>query len=142
MNVGNILARKGTQPVTLTESATVADALAMLYQHNIGALIVVEVSGTVTGIISERDIVRRLHDTGIEVLRHPVAACMTAKPFHCTPDASVAEVMQTMTTRRVRHMPVLLKGRLIGVISIGDVVKRKIEEAEDEAEAMRQYIAS
>lgn len=142
MNVGNILTRKGTQPVTVTESANVADALALLYQHNIGALIVVEGSGTVTGIISERDIVRRLHDTGTEVLHHPVAACMTARPFHCTPEATVTDVMATMTTRRIRHMPVLDKGQLIGVISIGDVVKRKIEEAEDEAEALREYIAS
>lgn len=142
MNVGNILTKKGAQPVTLTESASVADALALLYQHNIGALIVVERSGAVTGIISERDIVRRLHDTGTEVLNHPVAACMTAKPFHCTPQATVADVMQTMTTKRVRHMPVLEQGRLVGVISIGDVVKRKIEEAEEEAEALREYIAS
>lgn len=142
MNVGSILQRKGAQPVTLTEGASVADALALLYQHNIGALIVVDGSSAVTGIISERDIVRRLHDTGTEVLHHPVAACMTAKPFDCSPDASVADVMETMTNRRVRHMPVLDMGRLIGVISIGDVVKHKIEEAEEEAAALREYIAS
>lgn len=142
MNVGHMLTRKGAQPITLTEDKTVSEALALLYQHNIGALIVVDRSGAVTGIISERDIVRRLHDTGTEVMHHPVAACMTAKPFHCVPESTVAEVMQIMTHRRIRHMPVLDKGRLVGVISIGDVVKRKIEEAEGEAEALREYISS
>lgn len=143
MNVGNILSAKNTQPVTLIETSNIAEALAILYQHNIGALIVTDNIGQVSGIVSERDIVRRLHDTGTDVLNHPVAACMTANPFHCTPEATVAEVMQVMTHRRVRHMPVIgANGKLVGVISIGDVVKRKIEEAEEETEALREYIAS
>lgn len=142
MNVSNILSAKGGNPITLRETAKVTDALATLYQNNIGALIVVDSAGNVSGILSERDIVRRLHDTGTEILEHPVTACMTGNPFHCTPDSSVDEVMQTMTNRRIRHMPVLTGGRLVGVISIGDVVKRKIEQTQEEAEALREYIAS
>ena len=142
MIVENILKAKGGNVFTVDETARVADAVAILNSENIGVVIIVDSDGAPTGILSERDIIRRLTSDTASVLLSPVVKCMTPKPVTCAPDTSVDEVMQTMSARRIRHLPVVESGKLIGLISIGDVVKRKIAQAEEEAAALRDYIAS
>jgi len=142
MIVGNILKAKGGSVVTLDRDQTIAGAIELLNRHNIGALVVVDQNGAVTGILSERDIVRRLQDAHEHLLAKRVGDCMTPNPVTCTPQSTIDELMGIMTTRRIRHMPVVENGVLVGVMSIGDVVKRKIEEAEADAEKLREYIAS
>ena len=140
MNVAKILETKGGNVVTVSAGASIADAIDLLNRHNIGALVAVDDAGRVAGILSERDIVRRLRSAPT-LLGQQVTAIMTPKPVTCTRDDSVDDVMQMMTGRHFRHMPVVEDGRLIGVISIGDVVKTKIEVTEGEAAALREYIA-
>ena len=140
MNVAKILEAKGGNVVTVSAEASVADAVDLLNRHNIGALIAVDDAGHVAGILSERDIVRRMRSAPT-LLGQQVASIMTPKPVTCTRNDSVDDVMQMMTGRHFRHMPVVEDGRLIGVISIGDVVKTKIEVTEGEAAALREYIA-
>ena len=140
MNVENILKRKGTEVATIAPGATVAEALARLKEHNVGALIVSADRRTVAGILSERDIVRRLADDGAKLLDSPVSTVMTKNVHTCRPDDSIAELMTQMTVRRIRHLPVVVSGRLVGIVSIGDVVKDRVEEVEQEAQALREYI--
>jgi CBS domain-containing protein len=142
MKVVNILQTKGAEVFAVTDSDTVAAAVALLAEKNIGAVVVKDSSGGVAGIFSERDVVRRLRSDGPGVLNASVGSCMTKKPFMCRPDDSVDELMGVMTTKRVRHLPVVDGGRLVGLVSIGDVVKRKIDEAEREAQALKEYISS
>lgn len=142
MNVARILQTKGGAVHTISASAKISDAVEMLNRNNIGALIVSGQGGEVTGILSERDIVRRLHGFAGAVLLQSVSACMTPNPVTCTREHSIDEVMQLMTKKRIRHLPVVEDGKLLGLISIGDVVKRKIEITEEEAAALREYIAS
>jgi|SRR5690606_2809814 len=141
MFVDSILRTKGSAVHTLSEAATLADAVAALNSHNIGALVITAATGAVTGILSERDIVRRLGTDPATTLAQPVTACMTPDPVTCTSTTSVEEIMERMTRRRIRHVPVVDEGALVGIVSIGDVVKSKIEQVETEAEAMRDYIA-
>ena len=142
MLVQNILDAKGGSILTVPSDARVADAVAVLNQHRIGAVVVVAADGTVAGILSERDVVRRLADDPTRLLASPVTACMTERVFTCERSTSVAALMEQMTQRRVRHIPVLENGRLVGIVSIGDIVKGKIEEAEREAAELRDYIAA
>ncbi len=142
MFVDTILQTKGIVVHTLPETATLADAVAMLNTHNIGAIVVTDSASTIVGILSERDIVRRLGKSPDGVLALTVGACMTRGVITCSRDTKLDEVMERMTSKRIRHMPVADNGKLVGIISIGDVVKRKIEEAEHEAEVLREYIAS
>ena len=142
MLVETILQTKGTTVHTLPRNGTLADAVAMLNARNIGALVVTEDDGRIVGILSERDIVRRLGDGQAAALALPIADCMSRDVFTCTRETPISEVMEQMTRRRIRHMPVVENGRMVGIVSIGDVVKRKIEETEQEAEALREYIAS
>jgi CBS domain-containing protein len=142
MLVDTILQTKGAAVYTLPESATLADAVGALNAHNIGALVVVDAGGAIAGILSERDIVRRLGEDVSGALARGVAECMTRGVITCTRDTDIAEVMERMTSLRIRHMPVTENGKLAGIVSIGDVVKRKIEEAEHEAEVLKEYIAS
>ena len=142
MKVEMILQSKGADVYSVRDDDTVSDAVSVLNGRNVGALIVKNAEGEVSGIISERDIVRRLGRDGPGVLAQRVSACMTANPYTCDPEQTIDEVMQEMTSKRIRHMPVVSGGSLIGVISIGDVVKRKIELTEQEADALKQYIAS
>lgn len=143
MNVSKILEDKGNSVVTVSADAQVSDAIELLNRHNIGALVAVDAKDRVAGILSERDIVRRLRTGGAAtLLSQAVSAIMTPKPISCTRDDSVDDVMQMMTGRHFRHMPVIENDTLIGVISIGDVVKTKIEVTEGEAAALREYIAS
>lgn len=142
MQVETILQSKGHTVQTVPIDAAVSDAIATLNTHRIGAVVVVDAKGRVAGILSERDIVRRLSGDPMKLLSSPVSAVMTPKVITTDSRASVSDLMELMTRHRVRHLPVVEGGELVGIVSIGDVVKRKIEEAEHEANALREYIAS
>jgi CBS domain-containing protein len=142
MQVQNILQSKGTAVHSVPDNARVRDAVGALNKHNIGAVLVVDAEGRLAGIISERDIVRLLGRDATGALGRPVSECMTASVVTCTRDTPIATLMEQMTRLRIRHMPVVEDGDIKGVVSIGDVVKRKIEEAEQEALALREYIAT
>lgn len=142
MHVETILQTKGAVVHTVPDAATLAEAVAVLNHHDIGALVVTDGGGTVVGILSERDIVRRLGADPGGALEAGVAECMTRTVHTCTRTTTIAEVMEAMTRRRIRHMPVIEAEELLGIVSIGDVVKLKIEETEQEAAALRDYIAS
>jgi CBS domain-containing protein len=142
MLVDAILQTKGSAVYTLPDTATLADAIAMLNAHNIGAIVVASSDGVISGILSERDIVRQLGKDATSVLATGVSAIMTRGVVTCQRDTPLDDVMERMTSRRIRHIPVTEDDRLIGIISIGDVVKRKIEEAEHEAAVLKEYIAS
>lgn len=142
MKVDAILASKGGGAVTIPDTASVKEAVETLGDKNIGAVLVCGRDGELSGILSERDVVRRLRHEGPAVLNANVKACMTPKPYTCEPSMSLDDVLSEMTEKRIRHLPVIDGGKLVGVISIGDVVKRKIETAEQEAAALKEYIAS
>ena len=142
MLVENILQTKGVVVHTLPETSTLSDAVAMLNRHNIGAVVITNASGVINGILSERDIVRRLGENPTDALSLSIADCMVRGVVTGTPQTSIDEVMERMTTLRIRHMPIVDGAALVGIVSIGDVVKSKIEAAEQEASALRDYIAS
>jgi CBS domain-containing protein len=142
MYVENILHTKGGNVFTISATASVAELVAILAAHNIGAVVVLAADGKVSGIISERDVVRHLARSAEGLLALEVQALMTKSPITCRRTDTIDDVMAKMTERRFRHLPVVEDGELVGIVSIGDVVKRKIEEAEQEAGALREYIAS
>ena len=140
MSIGSILA--GKRPVVSVTSATpVRDIVTLLHDHRIGAVLVVD-GDSISGIVSERDIVAELHRLGAAVLDVAAAVVMTTPVLTVPPGASLAAAMATMTNRRVRHLPVVADGELLGLVSIGDLVKRRIEEAEHEATALKDYITT
>ena len=141
MQVDNILQTKGLPSSPSTAGAPLSEAVRLLNTHKIGAVVVVDAKGQVAGILSERDIVRRLDDDPVKLLASPVRNAMTAKVITTTSAASVSDLMEQMTRYRIRHIPIVDGGKLVGIVSIGDVVKRKIEEAEQEALALKEYIA-
>ncbi len=140
MNVKTILAVKGGDVISIEPTATLAAAARLLAKHRIGAVVIKGAGGRLAGILSERDIVRALAEQGADALDHPVGQVMTREVETCSEDDTVADIMERMTTRKFRHLPVLAKGKLIGLVSIGDVVKQRVEEIEGETEAMRDYI--
>jgi CBS domain-containing protein len=141
MQVETILQSKGREVVTVTAGSTIAEAVDLLNSKRIGAVVVVD-GRRVVGILSERDVVRHLgHDWGALSSR-PVSEVMTQTVVTISRFATVTDVMERMTEKRIRHMPVVENGDLVGIVSIGDVVKRKIEETEQEATALKEYIAS
>lgn len=142
MLVENILQTKGVIVHTLPETGTLADAVEALNRHNIGALVITNSANAIIGILSERDIVRRIGRDPAGALNLSIADCMVRGVVTSTRDTSVDDVMERMTNFRIRHMPIVDGERLIGIVSIGDVVKSKIEAAEQEANALREYIAS
>ena len=137
----DVLRVKGDEVFTIAPDATVAELLAELADRNVGALIVCREGGTVDGIVSERDVVRRLHDRGTAVLEVPVSEIMTTTVTTCSEQDAVDELMRLMTDRRIRHVPVIRDGQLVGLISIGDVVKNRIGELEHERQNLIGYIA-
>jgi CBS domain-containing protein len=141
MTIQAILANKGREVATVGPEATLAEAIATLGEKRIGALPVVE-GGEVRGIISERDVIYCLRDRGADVLHWPVSRVMSAPAITVEPATPVLSALATMTQRRVRHLPVLDRGELAGIVSIGDLVKHRMERIEEEAEAMRAYIQS
>lgn len=140
MSVARILADKGATVETVSPNRTVDEAIHMLAEKRIGALIVSDSAGRVIGILSERDVMRALARDGASAVDQPLSRYMTAKVVTCTRRASIEDVMETMTEGRFRHLPVVEDGRLVGVVSIGDVVKHRIAAVEAEHKAMRDYI--
>lgn len=139
MRIADVLRSKGSAVATITETTTVTGLLAELATHNIGAMVVVGQDGVV-GMVSERDVVRRLHERGAELLRCPVSEIMTSVVVTCTPADPVDDLSALMTNNRVRHVPVLDNGRLAGIVSIGDVVKNRMEQLQTEQEQLQAYI--
>ena len=142
MTVKAILEEKGRNVVTLTSAETIESAVRTLAQYRIGALVVTSGNGRIEGILSERDIVSVIAEHGAAALKKPLSTAMTAKVKTCSESATVNEVMEIMTRSRFRHLPVEKNGVLAGIISIGDVVKRRIQDIEKEAEEIKQYIAT
>ena len=142
MAVAHILRQKGTSVVTVEPGDSVQTIVDMLARHRIGAVVVVDRAGGIAGIVSERDVVRAMVGDAASVVGKTAADIMTAKVRTCTPHDSEAELMQMMTESRIRHLPVIANGRVAGMISIGDVVKLRIESMEAEADQMKTYIAS
>ncbi|NRQ33981.1 CBS domain-containing protein [Nonomuraea sp. NN258] len=140
MLIGTILRGKGSGVTTVTPDATVRELLAQLAEHNIGAVVVSADGATIDGIVSERDVVRRLHDRGAAILDEPVSSIMTVEVRTVGPGDRVDELRKTMTQHRFRHMPVTENGRLVGIVSIGDVVKSAIEELETEKASLVDYL--
>jgi CBS domain-containing protein len=148
MRITDILRHKGSAVVTIPADGTIRELLALLADHDIGALVVVDGdptagpdAGSVVGIVTERDVVRRLNQDGDTLLDAEVGAIMTTDVLACRPDDDVDRLAQTMTERRVRHMPVMDHGRLAGLVSIGDVVKSRIEQLEHDRGALEHYIS-
>jgi CBS domain-containing protein len=142
MNVKTILAAKGGDIVCIEPTADLAAAAKLLNARRIGAVVIRGAGGRLAGILSERDIVRALSEHGPAALPLPVAQVMTRNVETCGEDETVAGIMERMTAGKFRHMPVMSNGKLVGLISIGDVVKERVEECERESEAMRDYIRS
>ncbi|MCL8380737.1 MULTISPECIES: CBS domain-containing protein [Xanthobacter] len=142
MSVTVILSRKGNDIVTLSPDATLGDAVASLARNRIGAIVVTNGDMGVEGIISERDVVRLIGERGVDVLAEPLAGLMTKAVVTCAPDETVPQIMERMTRGRFRHVPVVSGGKVVGIISIGDVVKYRVEEMERESAQLRDYIMS
>jgi CBS domain-containing protein len=139
MRIADVLRNKGAAVATIAPETSVTELIAGLAEHNIGAMVVVGPEGLV-GIVSERDVVRKLHEQGPELLERPVSDIMTTLVATCTPRDSINSLSALMTTNRVRHIPVLDNGRLAGIVSIGDVVKTRMEELEAEQQQLQAYI--
>ena len=140
MRIGEVLkAKPSHEVITIGADAGVRELIARLAEHNVGALIVSSDGVTVEGIVSERDVVRHLHSDGT-VINNTVQAIMTAVVQTCDQDTQVDELMKTMTERRVRHVPVVEDGHLVGIISIGDVVKHRIDQLEFERDQLDSYV--
>ena len=140
MNVISILRQKGRAVTTASPNATLLEVANKLAAKRIGAIVVIGAGGEVAGIISERDIIRALATSGAECLTRPVAETMTKQVVTCQETDTLNELMAMMTERRFRHLPVVTDGALVGIVSIGDVVKHHVAEVEMEATAMRDYI--
>ena len=140
MRIADILNHKGTSCVTIPPDATVRVLIAMLQKYNIGATVVSGDGSTVDGIVSERDIVRALADRGSGVLDEPVTAIMTSEVFTTEPNVHIDEISNDMTNRRIRHVPVMINGKLGGIVSIGDVVKLRIADLEVERDSLVTYV--
>ena len=140
MNVKTILATKGSEVITIAPTATLEEAIAVLAKHRIGAVVVLGADQRVIGILSERDIVRALSERGAAAVKEPLGQTMTRVVVTCGETDSVSDLMERMTRGRFRHIPVLELDRLIGIISIGDVVKHRLGEMERESEQLRDYI--
>jgi CBS domain-containing protein len=148
MNISDILRWKATtntaDVVTIAPGDSVSALLRLLAEHNIGALVVVDghgSAGQVSGVVSERDIVRHIGERGAAVLEETVQSIMSTSVVSCTSHDSIDSIAETMTQRRIRHMPVLEDGRLIGIVSIGDVVSHRMRQLEKDRGQLEQYIS-
>ena len=141
MKISEVIKKKGTDVVTIESAATVADMLRILDENGIGALVVSDDGGaTVHGIASERDIVRALHQRGVEVLDKTVRSIMTSEVWTCTSEDELETLAVSMTEHRVRHLPVADKGALVAIVSIGDVVKNRLDELQAERNQLFDYV--
>lgn len=141
MLVAQILKVKGDLVFTVTPSDSISSVAALLHARRVGALVVVD-AGKVVGIVSERDVVRSLAENGAPALERPVASCMTSDVLFARPVETVDALLERMTDRRVRHLPVCEGDKLLGIVSIGDLVKHKISEVVAEADGLKAYIAA
>ena len=142
MTVRRILAAKGRDVFTISPESKISDAVRVLYARRLGALVVTDEADAVVGILSERDVVRMLATQGPSVLDQPVSHCMSSDVVTTAESATIQSVMSKMTEGRFRHLPVIEHGKLAGLVSIGDVVKHRVEEMEDEQQALREYITT
>ncbi len=142
MLVSQILKEKGDLVFTASPTDSVAAVAALLQARKVGAMVVLDEAQDVAGIVSERDIVRVVAELGAEGLSQPISHCMTRDVVFAAPNETVDELMGRMTDRRIRHLPVCRDGKLVGIVSIGDLVKRKIEESVAEAETLKAYISA
>lgn len=142
MLVSQILKDKGDLVFTASPQETVGAAAALLHARKVGAMVVLEADETIAGILSERDIVRQIAKEGAAALSKPISACMTRDVVFAQPDETVDDLLSRMTGRRIRHLPVCRGKRLAGIVSIGDLVKYKIQESEAEAAGLKAYIAA
>lgn len=142
MNIAQILKAKGRAVATVRPDASLFEIVNKLAQKRIGAIVVVGDNGEVVGIISERDIIRRLAAQGEAALNEPVSQSMTSSVVSCQETSTIDEIMEVMTQGRFRHVPVIEDGALVGIVSIGDIVKNHIAEVEMEVTAMRGYFAT
>jgi CBS domain-containing protein len=141
MHIAEVIRRKGADVVTVSPDAGVAELVALLDEKKIGALVVSTDGGqTVVGIVSERDVVRHLHTDGVDVLRRTVADIMTSDVETCAPEDELETLARRMTDLRVRHLPVVVDGRLRAIVSIGDVVKNRLDELQDERDQLVHYV--
>ena len=142
MHVERILASKGSDVTTVNNDETIGKAAKILFDNRIGAVLVRNEGGSVEGVLSERDIIRGMAQIGAHCMEALVSDLMTRNVVYCLPEDNIDTIMSVMTEHRIRHLPVMRDDQLLGIISIGDVVKFRIEEIESEAAAMRQYIAT
>jgi CBS domain-containing protein len=142
MLVSQILRAKGDLVFTASPDETVAAAAALLHSRRVGAMVIVGTDDAIVGILSERDIVRVVAEQGAAGLSRPISSCMTRDVVFAAPTEKVQSLLERMTDRRIRHLPVVKDGRLAGIVSIGDLVKSKIAETEAEAEGLKAYIAA
>lgn len=142
MRISDVLRRKGDTVVTVAPGESVRTLLALLAEHRIGAMVVSADGTSVDGIVSERDVVRHLHDDGEQMLESTVSQIMTTDVHTCSPSDAVTDLMRTMTDQRIRHIPVVVDGALAGIVSIGDVVKHRIDELTVERDQLTAYISS
>ncbi len=140
--VSQILAAKGRDVATISQERTVADAVALLRERRIGALVVTSIDQPLAGILSERDVVRALAERGAATLESTVADLMSAEVVTCTEETSVGDLMELMTTQRIRHVPVVDEGRVVGMVSIGDVVKARLDHLEGERRELLEYVSA
>jgi CBS domain-containing protein len=140
MRISDLLRRKGNLVVSVKPEQSVTELLDLLAEHGVGALIVSSDGSQLEGIVSERDVVRRLQSVGPDLLNAPVRDIMTAHVHTCPPDTDLDELMRVMTQGRFRHVPVVEDGRMIGIVSIGDVVKHRIDELQSERDHLTAYI--
>ena len=142
MLVSQILKQKGDMVFTASPTDSVAAVAALLVARRVGAMVVLDQDRDVAGIVSERDVVRIVAERGAKGLTEPVTACMTKDVVFADPSETVDQLLERMTDRRIRHLPVCREGRLIGIVSIGDLVKVKIAETVAEAETLKAYISA
>jgi CBS domain-containing protein len=142
MTVGVILAAKGRETFTIEPNIPLAEAIRLLAEKRIGSALILGADQRIAGIISERDIVRALAERGAAALDEPVSVTMTRKVVTANENEAVSSIMERMTAGKFRHMPVVDQGRLVGIVSIGDIVKHRVQEMERDSVAMREYITT
>jgi CBS domain-containing protein len=141
MRITDVLREKGGTVVTVAPDGSVSDLLDLLAEHGVGALVVADAAGGVAGIVSERDVVRSMQRHGADLLAAPVREIMTTSVYTASPDTDLEALLRTMTDRRFRHVPVVEDGSLVGIVSIGDVVKYRIDHLEAERDQLTAYIS-
>jgi CBS domain-containing protein len=141
MKISDVLRTKGSAVITVAPHETIASLLELLAKHNIGAVVVSSDGAAVDGIVSERDVVRQLHSRGPALLDATVSSIMTAKVLSCSPDDELVEIGALMTDNRIRHLPVVVDGRLAAIVSIGDIVKARMDQLATERDLYEAYIS-